>query len=127
VASPPTALRPRSPAQLAIRPLRRREYRVAVEAFEEIIGTFPWGGEHDRGRAAATAVLAALTVAICDYEESSWPGRLRARLAAPAGRLPLAVALACYPGRLRSRARAPGAAGAARTRAGAGESAGAGG
>jgi hypothetical protein len=124
VASPPTALRP-SAVHLAIRPLSRREYRVAVGAFEEIIGTFPWRGEDDRRRAAATAVLAALTVAICDYEDSSWPARLRARLEARSGRLPLSVVLACYPGRLRSRDRAPAADDAARTRAGAGESAGA--
>jgi hypothetical protein len=86
--------------QLAIRPLNRREYRVAVRAFEEIIETFPWDEQDERRREAATAVLAALTIAICDYEELGWPGRLRARLAAPPGRLPLAVALACYPGRL---------------------------
>lgn len=77
---------------VAIRPLSRREYRAAVAVWTEMINTFP---EH-RDNTVAMEVLAALTVAICAYEEASFVRRAWRRLAWRGG-LPLRHILDCYP------------------------------
>ena len=76
---------------VAIRPLSRREYRTAVRVWMAMIDTFP---EH-RENEAAIEILAALTVAICHYEESNLLTRLWQRLAWRGG-LPLGQILARY-------------------------------
>jgi hypothetical protein len=85
---------------LQISPLTRREYRFAVATWQEIIRTFPWESA-PRGpgtsHAATIDVLAALTVAICDYETSSAVRRLRARLTSAPEALSVTAALARYP------------------------------
>jgi hypothetical protein len=74
-----------------------------VATWQEIIRTFPWD-RAPRGprtaRAAAVELLAALTIAICDYEESTRLQRLRRRLDVAPGAVPLGQALARYDHRL---------------------------
>jgi hypothetical protein len=96
--SSPCAEAPRRGA-VAIRPLTRREYRLAVATWQDIIRTFPWDrAPHGprTARAAAVDLLATLTIAICDYETSSPFRRLRDRLVGVPNALSVTTALARY-------------------------------
>jgi hypothetical protein len=91
-----------------IRPLTRREYRVAVTTWEELINTFPWDRAPDgpdTTHDSTVELLASLTIAICDYEEATPIGRLRRRIAAPPDALPLATLLHRHGADFRTRAR----------------------
>jgi hypothetical protein len=90
-----------------IRPLTRREYRVAVTIWEELINTFPWDRAPDgpdTTHDSTVELLASLTIAICDYEEATPIGRLRRRVAAPPDALALATLLDRHGADFRTRA-----------------------
>jgi hypothetical protein len=70
-----------------------------VATWQEIIRTFPWDrAPHGprTARAAAVELLAALTIAICDYEDATRLQRLRRRLDVGPGAVSVTRALARY-------------------------------
>jgi hypothetical protein len=83
---------PRAAPLPRIRTLTAREYPRALDEWHEAIEAFPAG----RQSPYDVALLAGLTVAICEYEESGFARRVWVRFTQRNGRLPLVDVLRDY-------------------------------